>query len=103
MKPAIFAPLARRDLAEAVRWIAKDNPTAAEGLRNAVAAAAARIGWHPEIGTIRRDLAAEHVRFLVLRGFLYIVVYAVDAPRPQVLRVLHGAHDLPDVLRDFGT
>jgi plasmid stabilization system protein ParE len=53
------------------------------------------------MGKQRRDLAPETVRFLVLRGFPYIVVYRANAVPPRILRVLHGARDLPEVLQDL--
>jgi len=101
MKPAVLASAARRDLADAIRWVAMDNPAAARALRDAVAVAASRIGEHPGIGTVRLHLARDRIRFLVLRGFPYIVVHAADKVPPRILRILHGARDLPDVLRDL--
>ncbi|PWC40670.1 type II toxin-antitoxin system RelE/ParE family toxin [Azospirillum sp. TSO22-1] len=101
MKPAVLAPTARRDLADAIDWIAKDNPAAARALRDAVIAAVSRIGEHPRIGTVRPDLAKERIRFVVLRGFPYILVYAADKMPPRILRLLHGARDLQAVLRDL--
>lgn len=53
------------------------------------------------MGTQRRDLAPETVGFLVLRGFPYILVYRANALPPRILRVRHGARDLPDVLQDL--
>ena len=98
---AVLAPRARRDLLEAARWIAKDNPSAALGLRNAVAAAARTIGEHPRIGVLRPDLAGEPVRFLALTGYPYVMIYDAEPAPPLILRILHGARDLPDVLRDL--
>jgi len=68
-KSAVLAPLARRDLLGATRWIAKDNPTAAVALRDAVFAAARRIGEHPHIGVIKPTVASEAMRFVMLTGF----------------------------------
>src|SRR4051794_31437457 len=99
---AVFSPSARRDLAAAVEWIASDNPTAARGLRDAVVQAAGRIGAHPESGAVREDLAAEPVRFLVLTGYPYVMVYDAGWRPPLVLRVLHGARDLPAILKPTG-
>ncbi|MGH7061857.1 MAG: type II toxin-antitoxin system RelE/ParE family toxin [Stellaceae bacterium] len=56
MTAAGFSPRARRDLARAMRWIAKDNPSAARALLDAVGQAAIRIGDHPQSGVVRRDL-----------------------------------------------
>jgi toxin ParE1/3/4 len=100
MIPAAFAPRARRDLLAAVRWIAKDNLAAAQALRDAVATAADRIGAHPSIGVSRPDLVDDPYRFLVLTGFPYLIVYNAARRPPLILRILHGARDLPELLRD---
>lgn len=99
MVTAVLAPRARRDLLEAIRWIARDNTAAAKGLRVAVVEAARRIGDHPRVGVVRPELAGEPVRFLMLTGYPYVIVYDADNSPPLILRILHGARDLPDVLR----
>ena len=53
------------------------------------------------MGKQQRDLTPETVWFLVLRGFPYVLVYRANAVPPRVLRVLHGARDLPDVQQDL--
>jgi toxin ParE1/3/4 len=99
---AVLAPQARRDLANATAWIVRDNPNAARALRDTVARAAATIGRFPQIGRKRPDLAEPPVRFYALRGFPYVVVYDAYIGPPRILRVLHGARDLPQVLSDLG-
>ena len=101
MIPAAFAPRARRDLLAAIRWIAKDNPAAARALRDSVAHAASRIGAHPGVGVLRPDLADEPYRFVVLTGFPYLIVYNAARRPPLILRILHGARDLPELLREL--
>ncbi|HXZ00977.1 MAG TPA: type II toxin-antitoxin system RelE/ParE family toxin [Stellaceae bacterium] len=101
MIPATLAPRARRDLLAAVRWIAADNPAAARALREAVARAARHIGEHSQVGRLRPDLADEPYRFLMLTGFPYLPVYNSAQTPPVILRVLHGARDLPGLLRDL--
>jgi toxin ParE1/3/4 len=101
MTSAPFAPRARRDLLAAARWIAKDNPAAARALRHAVAVAAERIGRHPESGKTRPEIAPPAYRFVPLTGFPYIIVYNANRRPPLILRVLHGARDLPEVLADL--
>jgi len=98
-QPAVLAPRARRDLLAAMRWIARDNPTAARALRDAIVQAAERIGAHRHIGVQRPDLAGEPYRFLALTGFPYVIVYNADRTPPLILRILHGARDLPELLR----
>ena len=101
MKAAALSPLAERDLLGAVRWIAKDNPAAARGLRRAVVAVSRRIGEYPELGAIRLELASERHRFVVLTGFPHVVVYNSKRRPPMIVRILHGARDLPELLRDL--
>ena len=92
-RPADFTSFARADLRAAVTWIAKDNPAAARALRIAAEDAAQRSGARPGIG--------RH-RFLLLRGFPYLLVYTADTIPPRILRVLHTARDLPPLLADLG-
>jgi toxin ParE1/3/4 len=99
--PAELSPRARRDLLGATRWIERDNPAAARALVEAVRDAAARIGRHRSVGRLRPDITAKSYRFLPLTGFPYVVVYDGQPTPPLILRVLHGARDLPEVLRDL--
>jgi toxin ParE1/3/4 len=84
-----------------MRWIEKDNPAAAGRLRAAVARAAERIARHPELGRLRPDVARTAFRFLTLTGFPYVIVYEASRTPPRILRILHNARDLPEVLRDL--
>ncbi|MBT6096001.1 MAG: type II toxin-antitoxin system RelE/ParE family toxin [Rhodospirillaceae bacterium] len=95
---ANFSPAAERDLLEIVEWIANDNPIAAKGFVVAVEKAARSIGEHPQMGTSRPDIASPPVRFLAIRGFPHVVVYTPDRTPPLIIRILHGARDLPEVL-----
>lgn len=96
--PAVFAPAARADLRQAAAWIARDNPAAARALRDAALHSAARLGANPRLGAYRPALGAERFRFLLLRGFPYVMAYAADTDPPRILRVLHTARDLPAIL-----
>ena len=101
-RPAVFAPAARADLRQAVTWIAQDNPVAARALADAAVRAAARLGANPRLGAARPALAGDRVRFLLLRGFPYVVVYVAEADPPRILRMLHTARDLPSLLAGLG-
>lgn len=100
MSAATLTPQARRDILTAVRWIAKDNPMAARGLRDALAKATNQIGEHVHIGVSRPDLAPEPYRFMTLTGFPYVIVYNAERKPPLVVRVLHGARDIPEILKN---
>ena len=101
MTSAELSPRARRELAEAARWISRDNRAAARALRNAVAVATKRIGQHPVIGSLRSELLPEPYRFVSLTGFPYAIVYNRDRNPPLIVAVLHTARDLKHALKDI--
>ncbi|MEJ0072392.1 MAG: type II toxin-antitoxin system RelE/ParE family toxin [Pseudomonadota bacterium] len=98
---ATYAPRASRDIAAAVRWISQDNPDAARALRHALDRAAEHIARHPEVGRLRPEVTAKAYRFLSMTGFPYILAYDPRPTPPIIARILHGARDLPEVLRDL--
>ena len=98
MTRAVLSPAAERDIVEIVDWIAAENPVAARGFRTSLDTAATTIGDHPRIGALKPELASPPIRFLPLRGYPYIVVYTPDRVPPVIVRVLHGARDLPEIL-----
>jgi toxin ParE1/3/4 len=69
--------------------------------RDAVETAARRIGEHPQIGTVRRHLLRPAFRFLTLTAFPYLIVYNSERDPPEIVAVIHGARDLPPLLRDL--
>ena len=100
MLPATLAPQARRDLLEIIEWLAAQNPDAAYAFHAELDDALERLGSYPEMGVVREALADPPVRFLVMTGFPYTLVYDADERPPLVLRVLHGARDLPEILQE---
>ena len=80
-------------------WIQQNNPQAALDLRDAIRAAARRIGDFPGIGVTRPDLAPERFRFLVIPVFEYLMVYqAHGLPRARIIRILSGRRQLEALL-----
>jgi toxin ParE1/3/4 len=53
------------------------------------------------VGVRHLELARDPYRFAVVRGFPYIVIYDASTRPPTIVRVVHGARDLPEVLRDL--
>lgn len=88
-------------MAEALSWIWSDSPHAARRLRQAIFALTRHLGDHPLVGTRRPELADDPYRFTVVRGFPYVVVYDASTQPPLIMRILHGARDLPEVLSDL--
>ncbi|MBF0181430.1 MAG: type II toxin-antitoxin system RelE/ParE family toxin [Magnetococcales bacterium] len=85
---------------DAARWIRADNPDAARAFRKAIDDATRLLGTHPQVGRERPELLHPPARFLPLTGFPYVLIYDADRVPPLILRVLHGARDLPEVLGD---
>jgi toxin ParE1/3/4 len=83
----------------AARRIARENGPAARPFRNALLRAAQCIGQYKECGALRSDLADPPFRFLLLSGFPYVIVYNPEREPPLIVRILHGAHDLPEILK----
>ena len=95
-------PVRRTNRAEAALdeiwlWIAQDNIAAAEEFTDRVEAAENRLGRFPEIGQARPDLA-EGVRHWPLPP--YLIIYRVEPDCVLVLRIVHGARDLPRLFRN---
>ena len=98
---ARFTREALADLRQAVAWIAREDPIAADRLRIAANRAAKAIGEHPAIGQVRLEFAPERFRFFILQHFPYLIVYEPDLTPPRILRVVHGAQDLAVLLADL--
>jgi len=99
LKPAKLSDAARQDVRAIVAWIARDNPRAAREFRTAVQRAGLLLGEHPEIGSLRTEIAAAPFRLFVLKDYPYVLIYNAERTPPLILRVLHGARDLPDALQ----
>ncbi len=98
---ARFTREALADLAQAVAWIAREDPAAADRLRVAANRAAKSIGEHPHIGPVRTEFAPEQFRFFVLRHSPYLIVYEPDTKPPRILRMVHGSQDLATLLTEL--
>lgn len=98
---AAFSKAAIADISKSAAWIARDDRDAAERFRQATTQAARLIGEYPEIGSVRLEFAPSRFRFLVLRGFPYVLVYKADEAGPVILRVMHGSQDLAVLLADL--
>ncbi len=105
MKPLkiIRAEEALNDIADIHGFIALHNPAAAERFLTALQLSFRTLAQWPEVGpryqSNRAELSA--MRFWPVRRFgNYLIFYRVTAApsRLHIVRVLHGARDLPQVL-----
>jgi toxin ParE1/3/4 len=91
----VWRRIAVDDLDEAHRYIAKDNPAAANRIRNAIIAAVERLKDNANSG---RPGRVDETRELVVPRTPYIVAYAVLHNQLMILSVLHGAREGPERL-----
>jgi len=102
MQPKLFwRQVAEGDLAEAYLYLGEDSPAAAERFVDAVHDALQTIARHPEVGRLRafRSAQSQHVRSRVVKGFeAYLIFYRLAGDGIEVLRIVHGARDLPPLL-----
>lgn len=86
------SPQARGDLLEIWLRIARDNPDAADHLLARIHRAAARLAEFPGMGRLRPELAPGLHSFAVGN---YVIFYHEASAGIEIVRVLHGARDLP--------
>ncbi len=86
-----WVALARADLRSIVDYISDDNPDAAQKLFDEIRQKAAQLADHPKLYKAGRMAGTREM--LVRRN--YIVIYAEDAKKIKVLRVLHAAQNWP--------
>jgi toxin ParE1/3/4 len=91
-----FAPLAERDLEEIGRYIARDNPREAGQFLTRIKDKCQDIAATPLIGRERDDMGRNVRSFPLGR---YLIFYRVMGDDVVVVRVLHGARNLPDTFR----
>ena len=90
------SPLAEEDFREIWRYIAQDNPDAADALLRRIDERLLLYADNPRMGTSRESWSPGLRSFPVGR---YIVFYRIVSEGIELVRVLHGMRDLPSLLR----
>lgn len=80
------------DLIEIKKYIADDNPTAAQNVASKIKESVLLLKEHPAAG---RPGRIEKTRELIIPDFPYIVSYRVHKGEIEVLRVFHNARKWP--------
>jgi toxin ParE1/3/4 len=88
-----WRPIALEDLHNIRRYIAQNNPAAAERVRGAILQSVERLANFPGLGRTGR---VDGTRELVIPNTPYIVAYTVIGGRVMILSVIHSARDWPD-------
>lgn len=94
----IWSLEANEQLREAVRYLRKDNPEAAQRFGNEVRAAARSLRELPERGRIVPELGLPNVRELLLTAWRYRLMYRIQPDRIEIVILFHTSRD-PDQIR----
>ncbi len=94
-----LTPEATSDLFEIWNFINPDNPDAANRVQEAVLRACDFLASSPLAGRVREDLTSLPLRLWVVQPYpMYLVVYDPGKNPLQIIRILHGARNLPSLL-----
>lgn len=88
-------PLAEQDLIDIYLYVERENPAAAEKLLRDINAKCQAIARHPMIGRARPELRPD------LRSFpygAYLVLYRIVDGGVEIVRVVHAARNLEDLV-----
>ena len=92
MKRYRLTPEAAHDLDEITDFIAADNPRAAARLIDSLEEKCQALADMPGMGRSREELAPNLSSSLVGK---YVIFYRPDAEGVEIIRVIHGARDIP--------
>lgn len=93
----VLTPAAAEDIQNVDDGLVEDSKAAAARVSDAIEAAMTRLSEHPMLGHVRPDLTGRPYRFWSV--YSYLIVYQ-PAPAPiQIIRVLHGARDIAELLK----
>ena len=105
MRRVVVHPQSDQDLDEHFAYISGDRPGAGQRFLTSSRAAMERLAEFPGIGRARefKSPALAGIRSWRIPGFeRYLVFYKEIADGVEVVRVVHGARDLPTLLGEHG-
>jgi len=97
--------LALRDLEDIADYIAKDNPRTALRFLSAAERTFTLLADQPQMGTAYEtdDGELSDLRRFPVAGFQnYLIFYKGSEEGIQVVRIIHGAREIPNVLDELG-
>lgn len=90
--------IAEEDFTEIIKFIAEDNPTAAESIASKIEKNLELLSDNPYLGRAPRD---EEIRNLGYRYIIvenYIIFYTIEKRTILIHRILHGARNYKSLL-----
>ena len=91
-----LSPEAAADIREIWEYIADDSVKAARRVRLQIFDACQRLANNPGIGHTREDLTETTVLFWPVGS--YLIIYDPARKPVEIVRVVHGARDIPGLL-----
>ena len=90
--------IAEEDFTEIIKFIAEDNPSAAEATAIKIEKNLELLSDNPNLGRIPRDEEIKNLgyRYLIVQN--YIVFYTIEGKTILVHRILHGARNYKSLL-----
>jgi antitoxin ParD1/3/4 len=98
MEKYILAPEALEDLQSIQDYISLDSVTAADRQIDRLLETFEQLARWPGRGHRRADMGDRPVRFWPEGS--YLIVYREESSPLQIVAILHGARDVPTVIRD---
>jgi plasmid stabilization system protein ParE len=89
---------ARADIRAIIVYLRERSPQAAKAVRSRLHNDIRRLADFPNIGHLRKDVTLQTLRFWSV--YSYLIVYRADRRPIEIIRVLHGAQDLPKFFRE---
>jgi len=85
--------IAEEDFTEILKFIADDNPTAAESIATKIEKNLELLSDNPHLGRIPRDEEIRNLgyRYIIVQN--YIIFYTIEEKTIFIHRILHGARD----------
>jgi len=95
-----LTPQAVDDLFDIWSFVAQDNPEAADRVEEEIYRACDLLANSPLAGHTRRNLTPLPLRFWVVPRYTnYLIVYDPEKEPLQIIRIIHGARNLPAALK----
>jgi plasmid stabilization system protein ParE len=97
MSAYVLSPEALQDLQDIWDFVSLDNENAANQLETEFFNAFEKLARRPGMGHTRPDLTHSDIRFWPAGS--YLIVYRDHPETLQILAILHGSRDVPEVMR----
>jgi toxin ParE1/3/4 len=99
MRKIIKSPLAWQDQIDIWNFIAQNNPVAADKVISKLDKICFKLLEYPELGMLHEELGTK-IRSISAGN--YVIFYRPSSDAIQIIRILHGARDIREILGHGG-